>query len=423
MSDRRERKVISVVFADLVGFTARSQHLDPEDVEAFLRPYHEQLRAEFESFGGTVEKFIGDAVVAIFGAPIAHEDDPERAVRAALAIRDRVADAGNLEVRIAVTTGEAVVRLDATPERGEGIATGDVLSTASRLQNAAPVNGILVDARTHEATRAAIRYSDAPPVDAKGRDEPVPVWLAIEPLARFGIDVQQTSWTPLVGRDGYYMLEGAYSHRALILLARGEDDRPSEAIRASLAIARASGDPQQKLPALATAAYIHLVLGAEPAAREFAEELLAIPKQQFRIIVNALSAPQVVAMTRLGLGKPYADRFAGGRETPWVTAARHAANGDWVAAAELFARWTFPPAKRSRDSKPPAIWLWPAGVTRLMCSSSARCRSFASSARSGTSPKPKGFCRPLREPDNSRRIGFTAASASRCNTCRAPGIW
>ena len=85
---RKERKVVTVLFADLVGFTARADSLDPEDVEAILRPYHDRLRRELERFGGTVEKFIGDAVMALFGAPVAHEDDPERAVRAALAIRD-----------------------------------------------------------------------------------------------------------------------------------------------------------------------------------------------------------------------------------------------------------------------------------------------------------------------------------------------
>src|SRR5947207_29030 len=111
--DRRERKVVSVVFTDLVGYTARAETLDPEDVEAFLGPYHERVRRDLERFGGTVEKFIGDAVVAIFGAPIAHEDDPERAVRAALAIRDGIREAGDLEVRIAVNTGVAIVNLDA----------------------------------------------------------------------------------------------------------------------------------------------------------------------------------------------------------------------------------------------------------------------------------------------------------------------
>src|SRR6266480_3035731 len=111
---RRERKVITVLFADLVGFTARAEALDPEDVEAILRPYHERLRSELQSFGGTVEKFIGDAVMALFGAPIAHEDDPERAVRAALSIRDWVREQDEeLQVRIAVNTGEALVSLGA----------------------------------------------------------------------------------------------------------------------------------------------------------------------------------------------------------------------------------------------------------------------------------------------------------------------
>src|SRR6185369_17246582 len=114
----RERKVITVLFADLVGFTARSETLDPEDVEAILRPYHERLRSELERHGGTVEKFIGDAVMALFGAPTAHEDDPERAVRAALAIREWAEEAGDLEVRIGITTGEALVSLDARPEAG-----------------------------------------------------------------------------------------------------------------------------------------------------------------------------------------------------------------------------------------------------------------------------------------------------------------
>ena len=89
---RRERKVVTVLFADLVGFTARSESLDPEDVEAILRPYHERLRTELEQRGGTVEKFVGDAVMAVFGAPVAHEDDPERAVRAGLRILEAIAD-------------------------------------------------------------------------------------------------------------------------------------------------------------------------------------------------------------------------------------------------------------------------------------------------------------------------------------------
>src|SRR5919199_4046640 len=111
-----ERKTVSVVFVDLVGFTAQSERLDPEDVRGILSPYHARVRGELERFGGTVEKFIGDAVMAVFGAPRAHEDDPERAVRAALAIREWAADEPDLQVRVAVTTGEALVALDARPE-------------------------------------------------------------------------------------------------------------------------------------------------------------------------------------------------------------------------------------------------------------------------------------------------------------------
>ena len=146
---RRERKVVSVVFCDLVGFTQRAERLDPEDVEALLAPYHERLRSELEHHGGTVEKFIGDAVMALFGAPVAHEDDPERAVRAALAIREWALGSDEAQVRIAVTTGEALIRLDARPEAGEGMASGDVVNTAARLQAAAPVNGILIDETTY----------------------------------------------------------------------------------------------------------------------------------------------------------------------------------------------------------------------------------------------------------------------------------
>src|SRR3990170_1869994 len=110
---REERKVVPVVFADLVGSTARAERLDPEDVRAILAPYHERLRLELERHGGTVEKFIGDAVVSVFGAPVAHEDDPERAVRSGLAIQEAIAELNEenpalaLEVRVGIATGEA----------------------------------------------------------------------------------------------------------------------------------------------------------------------------------------------------------------------------------------------------------------------------------------------------------------------------
>src|SRR5438105_5797282 len=166
---REERKVITVLFADLVGFTSRAEKLDPEDVRALLSPYYARLRHELERHGGTVEKFIGDAVVALFGAPTAHEDDPERAVRAALAIREWAKEQEAIQVRIGVTTGEALVRLGAQPLAGEGMASGDVVNTASRLQSAAPANAVLVDETTRRATRATIDFAESEPVSARGK--------------------------------------------------------------------------------------------------------------------------------------------------------------------------------------------------------------------------------------------------------------
>jgi class 3 adenylate cyclase len=200
MAGRRERKVVTVLFADLVGFTARAEQLDPEDVEAILRPYHERLRGELERFGGTVEKFIGDAVMALFGAPVAHEDDPERAVRAALAIRDWAREEEAVQVRIAVNTGEVLINLDARPEAGEGMAAGDVVNTTARLQAAAPVNGVIAGESTYRATQQVIDYRAADAVDAKGKTEPLRVWEALEPRSRVETEAVSTHG-PLVGRE------------------------------------------------------------------------------------------------------------------------------------------------------------------------------------------------------------------------------
>ena len=134
-----------------------------------------RLRSELERYGGTVEKFIGDAVMALFGAPVAHEDDPERAVRAALAIRDWIVEEGKLQVRIAVNTGEALVNLGARPESGEGMAAGDIVNTAARLQAAAPTNAILVGETTYRATAQTIDYGAPATVEAKGKEDPIPV--------------------------------------------------------------------------------------------------------------------------------------------------------------------------------------------------------------------------------------------------------
>src|SRR5579884_3816232 len=196
---REERKVVTVLFADLVGFTSRAEQLDPEDVRAVLAPYWERLRTELERRGGTVEKFIGDAVMALFGAPVAHEDDPLRAVGAALAIRDWAREEADVQVRIAVNTGEALVLLGARPSEGEGMAAGDVVNTAARLQSAAPVNGVLVGETTYRATRDVIEYREHEAVEAKGKAARIAVWEAVQVRSRLGMDVERST-LPLVGR-------------------------------------------------------------------------------------------------------------------------------------------------------------------------------------------------------------------------------
>jgi class 3 adenylate cyclase len=201
---REERRVISVIFVDLVGFTERSDQLDPEDVQAVLGPYHECVRREIESFGGSVEKFIGDAVMGVFGAPTAFGDDAERAMRAALAVKDAVRDLNasnpdlDLQIRIAVNTGEALVTLEARPELGEAMVAGDVVNTASRLQGVAPVNGILVGAETYRLTRDAITFEPVEAVTVKGKSAPVEAWVALE--ASIAPGERRSLRAPFVGR-------------------------------------------------------------------------------------------------------------------------------------------------------------------------------------------------------------------------------
>lgn len=194
---------MTVLFADMAGFTARAERLDPEDVRAILNRYYARLRAEIEAFGGTVEKFIGDAVVAIFGAPIAHGDDPERGMRAAFAISAAVQDMNasdpqlRLEMRVAVNTGEAIVSLTSVELR-EGMVAGDVVNTAARIQAAAPTNAILVGEETYRATRAMFDYEPVEPLVVKGKREPVGAWRALRPRVEPG--ERQLSTVPMLGR-------------------------------------------------------------------------------------------------------------------------------------------------------------------------------------------------------------------------------
>jgi predicted ATPase/class 3 adenylate cyclase len=198
-----ERKVITAIFVDLVGSTARSENLDPEDVKALVAPYHAKVRGELEGHGGTFEKFSGDAILALFGTPKAHEDDPERAIRAALAVRQGIAELNeedewlDLHIRTGIHTGEALVMLGARPGEGEWSAAGDVLNTAARIQSAAPTDGILVSRTTYLATKDSFSFSAADPIQAKGKTEPVEVWEVVG--AHDG--AASRAETKLVGRD------------------------------------------------------------------------------------------------------------------------------------------------------------------------------------------------------------------------------
>jgi class 3 adenylate cyclase/tetratricopeptide (TPR) repeat protein len=211
-----ERKIVTVLFCDLVGFTAASDHSDPEDVRARIRPYHARLRTEIERFGGTVEKFIGDAVMAVYGAPVAHEDDAERAVRSGLRIIDAIGELNeespqlDLQVRVGIETGQAVVTLGAHPEQGESIVTGDVVNTASRLQGVAPVGGIVVGEQTFQATQHAFDYGAPHPAQVKGKAEPLVVYRVLAAKSRAEVEIARPA-SPFIGReDDLLLLKTAY---------------------------------------------------------------------------------------------------------------------------------------------------------------------------------------------------------------------
>ena len=212
---QEERRIVSIIFVDLVGSTAQAEVLDPEDVRALLTPYHQLVRREIESFGGVVEKFIGDAIMGVFGAPVAYGDDAERAVRAAFVVRDSVCamPGSNLQIRIAVNTGEAVVALNARPALGESMVAGDVVNTASRLQSQAPVNGIVVGEMTYLGTRDVIGYEATEAIVAKGKAAPVKAWLAAQPLTPAG--QRATRDLRMVGRVPELRLFAAILDRVL----------------------------------------------------------------------------------------------------------------------------------------------------------------------------------------------------------------
>jgi class 3 adenylate cyclase/tetratricopeptide (TPR) repeat protein len=213
-----ERRLVSVLFGDLVGFTPLSEDRDPEEVRELLSRYFDRARQVIERYGGTVEKFIGDAVMAVWGTPVAREDDAERAVRAGLELVEVVSALGaevgatGLAMRVGVVTGEAAVTVGA---EGEGMVAGDIVNTASRVQAAAEPNSILVGERTRRASEAAIAYEHTGEQELKGKAEPVPLWRALRVIAaRRGEGRTAGLEAPFVGREGEFRLIKDLFHSA-----------------------------------------------------------------------------------------------------------------------------------------------------------------------------------------------------------------
>jgi class 3 adenylate cyclase/tetratricopeptide (TPR) repeat protein len=190
---REQRKVVTVLFCDLVGSTALGESTDPEALRARMRRYFEDLRVILERHGGSVEKFVGDAVMAVFGIPMSHEDDALRAVRAASEMRDAIAAHG-LEARIGINTGEVVVGGE-----GETLVTGDAVNVAARLEQAAPNGQILIGAETRTLVRDAVRIEPVELLVLKGKSEPVDAFLLVEVSG--DVALVRHLETPLVGRE------------------------------------------------------------------------------------------------------------------------------------------------------------------------------------------------------------------------------
>jgi class 3 adenylate cyclase/tetratricopeptide (TPR) repeat protein len=211
-----ERRLVSVLFADLVGFTARSDTSDPEQVREFLARYFDLCREIVERYDGTVEKFIGDAVMAVWGTPVAREDDAERAVRAGMELVDAIRHLGRrsgdeaLALRAGVLTGEAAVAIGAV---GQGMVAGDLVNTASRLQAVAPPGAVLVGDATKRAASGAIVFEEAGDQLLKGKAAPIPAWRALRVVAeRGGVGRAEGIEAPFVGRDDELRLLKDFLH-------------------------------------------------------------------------------------------------------------------------------------------------------------------------------------------------------------------
>ncbi|MFG2042556.1 adenylate/guanylate cyclase domain-containing protein [Dactylosporangium sp. NPDC048998] len=216
-----DRRRISVLFVDLIDFTPYVERADPELVRELQKSFFSTAREVIGQYGGVVEKYIGDAVMALFGAPVATETDAVRCVRAGLELQRvlaRYASTGEgereLRFRVGVATGEALVDVAAARDGGQAIVAGDVVNTASRLQSLAPPGGVLVCGSTYALTKSSIRYEAQPPATLRGRSTPTEVWLALAPLRRNHPDREAGS-TPLVNRTHELSLLVNALHRGL----------------------------------------------------------------------------------------------------------------------------------------------------------------------------------------------------------------
>src|SRR2546429_3063866 len=187
---REQRKTVTVLFCDVTGSTALGESTDPEALRAVLARYFERMKGIVESHGGNVEKFIGDAVMAVFGVPQAHEDDALRAVRAAVEMREALPELG-VQARIGVDTGEVVT---GTEER---LATGDTVNVAARLEQAASPGEILIGDETMRLVRGAVEAEPVEPLELKGKSEPVPAYRLLQVKGEPG----RRHAAPLVGRE------------------------------------------------------------------------------------------------------------------------------------------------------------------------------------------------------------------------------
>jgi len=206
LAQPEERRIVTVLFADLVGFTGLAEKMDPEQVKRLIDTCFERLVDVVTEFGGRVDKILGDGMLVLFGAPVAHEDDPERAVRAALRMQETVAhfeETSHLEgsndfrMRVGINTGEVLV---GTLAGTDCTAMGDVVNTASRLQAAAPPGGVLVGESTHGLTSHTFIYEPAGALQPRGREQSLVAWLALEPTAPPGAARKRRRDVPMVGR-------------------------------------------------------------------------------------------------------------------------------------------------------------------------------------------------------------------------------